>query len=422
VKTPRHDEKIVRLHGMKMLALVVAFLLAATSANAAPDATKPNVRTVTAFVNLDPSRLEAQIDETMKVLNAAKAEFAKRGYETQTIRIVTQPLAELVKGLNDKDALAFLRALDELSEKKGFMPNVGPAMLHDTDDPAAMRLLAQALSTLPRLNASTIIADDEGIHWKTIRESAKLVRYLTDHSPRSQANFQFTASAMLKPLGPFYPGAWHTGAGKQFSLGFESANIVQQVFGATHGDFDASVAELTRQLTIHAQVGEEVGNAIAASTGWTFAGVDPTPAPLGDASIGDAIERYTGVSFGSNGTLTAALAITSAVKAVKVKQIGFSGLMLPVMEDKRLAQRWAENTYDIDSVLAYSAVCGTGLDTVPLPGDVSEERLVKIFGDVAALAWKWHKPLSARLQPVSGKKTGDTTEFESQYLFNTKLH
>jgi uncharacterized protein (UPF0210 family) len=197
---------------------------------------------------------------------------------------------------------------------------------------------------------------------------------------------------------------------------------VQDVFGATHGDFDASVAELTRQLTIHARIGEEVGNKIAASSGWTFAGVDPTPAPLGDASIGDAIERYTGSKFGTNGTMTAALAITSAVKAVKVKQVGYSGLMLPVMEDKRLAQRWAENSYEIDSLLAYSAVCGTGLDTVPLPGDISEERLVKIFGDVAALAWKWHKPLSARLQPVKDKKAGDKTDFDSPYLFNTTLH
>jgi uncharacterized protein (UPF0210 family) len=409
---------------MRSLALVVVFLaaLASTTAVAAPDAAKPKVRAITAFVHLDRGRYEAQIAETMKVLNAAKAEFAKRGYETQTVRIVTQPFAELVKGLNDTDALAFLRAFDDLSQKLGFAPNVGPAMLHDTDDPAAMQLLAQVLSTLPNLNASAIIADDDGIHWKTIRESAKLVRYVTDHSPRSQGNFQFTATAMLKPLGPFYPGAWHNGAGKQFSLGFEGANIVQEVFGATHGDFDASVTELTRQLTIHAKVGEEVGNAVAASSGWTFAGVDPTPAPLGDASIGDAIERFTGGKFGTNGTMTAALAITTAVKAVKVKQVGYSGLMLPVMEDKRLAQRWSENLYDIDSVLAYSAVCGTGLDTVPLPGDVTEERLVKIFGDVAALAWKWHKPLSARLQPVSGKKAGDVTEFESQYLFNTTVH
>ena len=356
------------------------------------------------------------------MLLAAKNEFAKRGYETQTLRIVTQPFAELVKGLSDAQALTFLRSLDDLSQKDGFMPNVGPAMLHDTDNPAAMHLLAQVLSTLPHLNASAIIADDDGIHWKTIRESAKLVHYVAGHSERSQGTFLFAATAMLKQLGPFYPGAYHTGAGRQFSLGFEGASVVQQVFGSTHGDFEASVAELTKQLTIHARVGEDVGQAVAASSGWEFVGVDPTPAPLGDASIGDAIERYTGSTFGSNGTMTAALAITTAVKAVKVKQVGYSGLMLPVMEDKRLAQRWAENRFDIDSVLAYSSVCGTGLDTVPLPGDVSEERLVKIFSDVAALAWKWHKPLTARLQPVKDKKVGDKTDFDSPYLFNTTLH
>jgi uncharacterized protein (UPF0210 family) len=407
---------------MKSLIAILFCALASAVTLAATDAARPNVRAITAFVRLDRATYVKQIDDAMKVLNAAKAGFAKRGYETQTVRIVTQPFAELVKGLDDAQALAFLKSLDDLSQKDGFMPNVGPAMMRDTDDPAAMRLLAQVLSTLPHLNASAVIAADDGIHWKTIRESAKLVRYVTDHSARSQGNFLFTATAMLQPLGPFYPGAYHTGNGRQFSLGFEGANVVQHVFAQTHGDFDASVTELTRQLTIHAKVGEEVGNAVAASTGWAFVGVDPTPAPLGDASIGDAIEKFTGAKFGTSGTLTAALAITTAVKKVPVRQVGYSGLMLPVMEDKLLAQRWAEGTYDIDSVLAYSAVCGTGLDTVPLPGDVSEDRLVKIFGDVAALAFKWHKPLSARLQPVAGKQAGDRTDFDSQYLFNTTLH
>jgi uncharacterized protein (UPF0210 family) len=407
---------------VKQFAACLLLGILATLPAHATDSAKPNVRAITAFVRLDRAHFEKQIEEAMTVLDAAKAGFAKQGYETQTVRIVTQPFPELIKGLDDQHALAFLKSLDDLSQKDGFMPNVGPAMLRDTDDPASMRLLAQVLSTLPHLNASAIIAADDGIHWKTIRESAKLVRYVTDHSARSQGNFLFTATAMLQPLGPFYPGAYHTGSGKQFSLGFEGANVVQHVFAETHGDFDAAVSELTRQLSIHAKVGEEVGNAVAASTGWAFAGVDPTPAPLGDASIGDAIEKFTGAKFGTNGTLTAALAITTAVKKVPVKQIGYSGLMLPVMEDKLLAQRWAENTYDIDSVLAYSSVCGTGLDTVPLPGDVSEERLVKIFGDVAALAYKWHKPLSARLQPVMGKKAGDKTDFDSQYLFNTTLH
>ncbi len=407
---------------MKRLILALLLCTFAFAAHAASDTAKPKVRAITAFVRLDRSTYEAQIADTMKVLNAARSEFASHGYETQTVRIVTQPFAQLVKGLSDEQALVFLKALDDLSQKDGFAANVGPAMLHDADDPAAMHLLAKVLSTLPNLNASAIIADDDGIHWKAIRETAKLVRYVTDHSPHSQGNFQFTATAMVKPLGPFFPGAYHIGAGKVFSLGFEGANVVQSVFAETHGDFDSAVAELTRQLTIHARVGEEVGNKVAASTGWTFAGVDPTPAPLGDVSIGDAIERFTGAKFGTSGTMTAALAITTAVKAVQVKQIGYSGLMLPVMEDKRLAQRWAENSYETDALLAYSAVCGTGLDTVPLPGDVSEDRLVKIYGDVAALAWKWHKPLSARLQPVKGKKPGDKTEFDNQYLFNTTLH
>jgi uncharacterized protein (UPF0210 family) len=406
---------------MQRLILTLLLCAFAITANAAPDIAKPKVRAITAFVRIDRSTVEKQIADTMTVLNAAKAEFATRGYETQTVRIVTQPFAELVKSLSDEDALAFLKSFDALSKKEGFAANVGPAMLHDTDDPAPRHLLAQTLSTLPNLNASAIIADDDGIHWKTIRETAKLLRYVTDHSPGSIGNFQFTATAMVKPLGPFYPGAYHTGAGKQFSIGFEGANIVQGVFGAPHGDFDATVAELTQQLTIHAKAAEDVGNKIAASSGWTLAGVDPTPAPLGDVSIGDAIERYTGSKFGSPGTMTAAFAITTAVKAVKVKQIGYSGLMLPVMEDKRMAQRWDENTYGIDALLAYSAVCGTGLDTVPLPGDVSEERLVQIYGDVAALAWKWKKPLSARLQPVKGKGAGERTEFESPYLFNATL-
>jgi hypothetical protein len=59
---------------------------------------------------------------------------------------------------------------------------------------------------------------------------------------------------------------------------------------------------------------------------------------------------------------------------------------------------------------------------VPLPGDISEAQLMRIYGDVASLAFKWHKPLAARLQPVAGKKAGEQTEFSDQYLFNTTIH
>jgi uncharacterized protein len=409
--------------GNRRLSIAGAFWLVFIAAiGHAQTYTKPNVRAITAFVRLDPATLVRQITDALIVLRALEGDFAQRGYKTETIRIVTQPLGELVSGQSDDDALRLLKAIDDLSAKEGFIPNVGPAMMRDSDDPRVMRLLGEALSTLPNIQGNSIIAADDGIHWGVIRESAALVHYLTEHAPPSHGNFNFTATAMVKPYGPFYPGTYHTGVGKQFSIGFESANVVQEVFARTHGNFAESVAELTKQLTIHAKVAESVGAQLAASSGWAFMGVDPTPAPLGDVSIGAAIETYTGSKFGSSGTMTAALIITTAVKAVPVKQIGYSGLMVPVLEDKVLAQRWAEGTITTDALLAYSAVCGTGLDTIPYPGDIAVNQLARILGDVASLAWRWNKPLSARLQPVAGKKVGDRTEFGGPFLFDTTLH
>jgi len=411
---------MIRARYAALCTLALAAGLAATAA--AEDYTKPKVRAITAFVNLERANYVGEIAATLAVLHEAQRGFEHEGYTVESVRITTQPLAELVRGLSDTDAFAYLKAIDELAAKESFLPNIGPAMLRDADDPRTMQLLARALSSLSQVNASAIIAGDDGIHWKVIRESARLVRYVADHSPHSQGTFSFAATAMLGPYGPFYPGAYHLGAGERLSIGLEGANVVREVFARTPGDFDAATAELTRQLTVHAKVAEQIGTEVAARHGWTFMGVDPTPAPLADVSIGGAIEAYTGAKFGASGTMTAALIITTAVKAVAVKQIGYSGLMVPVMEDKLLAQRWAEGTYDTDALLAYSAVCATGVDTVPLPGNVSEAQLARIYGDVASLAWKWHKPLAARLQPVAGRGPGDMTGFDDPYLFNTKIH
>jgi len=402
--------------------LVISLQAGAQSSSAPAASSNPKVRAITGFVRLDRPTYRKQVTDALVVLRRAKAEFESSGYEVETLRLTTQPLAELVSGLSEEKALAFLAQLDDLSVKENFLPNVGPAMLHDSDDPAAMHLLERVLSTLPNLEGSTIIADEAGIHWKTIHRTAELVKYVSEHSPRSQGTFNFTATAMLKPFGPFFPGSYHTGAGGQFAIGFEGANVARDVFAKDKGNAAAATADLTAALTKHAAVAAAVGKKTAMETGWAYLGVDPTPAPAGDVSIGAAIEAFTGAKFGSSGTLTAAHIITAAVKAVPEKQVGYSGLMVPVLEDKVLAQRWAESTYNIDSLLAYSAVCGTGLDTIPLPGDITVEQMERIFGDVASLAVKWNKPLSARLQPVHGKNPGDRTDFQDSALFNTTLH
>jgi uncharacterized protein (UPF0210 family) len=92
-----------------------------------------------------------------------------------------------------------------------------------------------------------------------------------------------------------------------------------------------------------------------------------------------------------------------------------------VLEDAILAERWSEGVLTLDALLAYSAVCGTGLDTIPLPGDVTEDQLARMIGDMASLAVKLRKPLSARLMPVRGKKPGNRTEFDDPFIVNARI-
>ena len=401
--------------------LCVAACAASAGLFAAPSQ-RPKVRAVTGFVKIDRAHYREQIAETLTVLRQAKAEFEKGGYEVESLRITTQPFPEYIRGLSRAEALTFFRAYDTLAARESFAPNIGPAMLHDSDDPAPVELLGEILSTTKNLGSSVIVGDAEGIHGKNVRASARMLKFVEEQSPRSQGNFNFAVTAMLEPYAPFYPGSYHTGEGKRFAVALEGANVVEEIFAAHRGDPPAATAALAQVLGEHTRAIEAIARQVEKESGWTYMGIDATPAPFRAVSIGKAIEVLTGAPFGSSGTMTAAAAITAALRSLPVRRVGYTGLMLPVLEDDLLAQRWDEGKYSIDSLLAYSAVCGTGLDTVPLPGDVSAEQLERIISDMATLAVKWHKPLSARLLPVYGKKAGDRTEFNDPFLANAVIH
>ena len=381
---------------------------------------KPKVRAITAFVRLDPAHYQEQIQDTLKFLRAAKAAFEKSGYEVEGVRITTQPFPEYTRGMTDEQVLAFFRDYDALAVKEGFDAAIGPAMMRDADDPHEAELLAKIIANSKTLEGSVFIAGEDGIHWKSIHAAAGVIKYLEANTQHSQGNFSFTASSLVPSGTPFYPASYFTGDGKQFAVGLQSANVVSDVFASTKSPNEAE-EKLKNTLGTYAAEIEKTAVEISKMSGWTYGGLDLSPAPLMDVSIGRAIENFLGAPIGSSGTMTAAAIITRALKAIPVKQAGYSGLMLPVMEDKVLAQRWNEGHLSMDALLAYSAVCGTGLDTIPMPGDVTAEQLERILGDVASLSVKWHKPLSARLQPVTGKKAGDMTAFDDPFLVNARI-
>jgi len=402
----------------RRLPLLLIFLLLAP--HAVLGAAHPKVRTICAFIRIDRAGYRTQIEQAVTMLRAARKAYEEAGWEVETVRVTTQPFPEYAAGLPREEALRFLLELDALAGREGFLLNIGPAMTSDADDPAMMELLGDVLSRGRIINATASIAGEDGVHWKTIRAAARMVKDVAEKSPRGLGTFSFAAAAMMLPFAPFYPASFHDSTGHRFAVGLEAASVVQAVLGETHDPGEA-VKKLTAELDRHAREAEAVATGHARRSGWEYLGLDPTPAPLMDVSIGAAIESFTGHRLGSSGTLAAARLITEAVKAVGVKQVGYSGLMLPVMEDRRIAQRWSEGALSMDALLAYSAVCATGLDTVPLPGDVSEEQIARIFGDVASLAHKWKKPLAARLQPAKGKRAGERTDFDDPFLENATL-
>jgi len=378
---------------------------------------RPRIRAVTAFIEIDSSNYAARIQEAQRFLATAKEALNKAGFEGAGGRITTQPFPQYTKGMKAEEAVAFVAQLREAASKERSGLNIGAAMVHDNDDPAAASLLVEILSKV-NVNANLITADEQGIHWNSIRQAAKVIKGLAERSPHGDANFNFGAIAMMKPYGPYYPGSYHLAKGHAFAIAMEGAEVVGDVFRQYRDPVEAE-KHLADVLNNYAKQVEAVATQVARATGWTYEGIDATPAPLGDRSIAAAIEEFLGAPFGSVGTETASGIITRAVQSAMVKRTGYSGLMIPIMEDNLLAKRWSEGTFTLDSILAYSAVCAGGVDTLPLPGDISEEQIARILGDVAWLAYRWNKPLAARLLPAPGKRVGDQTEFTNANLVRT---
>ena len=164
---------------------------------------------------------------------------------------------------------------------------------------------------------------------------------------------------------------------------------------------------------------EKLADGYARGENLAYLGIDTSPAPAKDRSIGAALEAYAGVPFGSGSTLEACSTVTAAIRSLDVKMCGYCGLMLPVLEDPVLAQRAGEGRFSLRDLLLYSSVCGTGLDVVPIAGDTAPEAMVGLLRDVAALSSRLNKALSARLFPVPGRKAGDIARFTDPLLVDS---
>jgi uncharacterized protein len=174
-------------HVKRVLCILVLVAVAVAPAIRGDGMVKPQIRAITGFISIDAKSYASQIQEAVTFLSQVRDAVKAAGYDVAGIRISTQPFPEYTRVLNRTDALAVLHGINDLAGTLRFAPNVGPAMVKDTDDTASVELITDVLSEPgSRLNANIIVARQDGIHWKAVRQAARVIKAVGERSPHGQ--------------------------------------------------------------------------------------------------------------------------------------------------------------------------------------------------------------------------------------------
>jgi uncharacterized protein (UPF0210 family) len=376
------------------------------------------IRSITYFCNPKSPLDEKVLNQAGEFLLRAKSAFEVSGYEVQTVRLATIPFPKLLgeKGIDQlpKFANQFAKAIKEAGISYA---SLGPAL---PEFSRSYEVIPEALAASENIFFGGAMTSGHEIHMAAVKACAEIIVKCAPLDPNGFANLRFAALANVHAGAPFFPAAYHDADEPAFAIAVESADVAVNAFagGAT---LDEGRSALVAEVTKHGQAIARIANTELSDT--RFLGIDFSLAPFPDDahSLGNAVEKMGVPKVGLHGSLAAAAILTEAIERADFPHVGFNGFMQPVLEDSVLAKRAAEGTLTVKDALLYSAVCGTGLDTVPLPGDTTADEIAPLLLDLCALSLRLDKPLTARLMPVPGKQAGDSTEFDFAFFANSRV-
>ena len=371
------------------------------------------IRTITTGIPLPFAPY--QLERAAKFNAAAQTYFESNGYEVQTTRVSSQIWDEA------RDIEAIL-GLESRAQALGIdFLNLGTILPGKRSTKTHLACVADVIVQSEMLFATVTVTTQSGDVASEITEStADIIQQIAHRTDAGYGNLRFAALMNCPPNTPFFPAAYCQDTRTNFGIGWQAADLVNQAFTGAQ-NLETALQSLKILMEMEGQKIVALAETLAQEWGIKFVGIDVSPAPMGDESIAYAMEQQLRGYFGERGTLTVAAGLTRTLRSLDLPLCGYSGLMLPVLEDVGLGERSESGYFNLDSLLLYSTVCGTGLDTIPIPGDASNAQLTAILTDVATLSIQLSKPLSVRLFPVPGRKAGDMTQFQSPYLTNTKV-
>lgn len=395
------------------------------------------IRTITTFLTLNKDKTLWK-DELFKACTFCEElshKFNQNSYEVQSIRIVTNAFGEYLDTSSLKSAKADLEYLSNLLNSFLSTNLRIRFAIGEAKTTKEIELLPELISSYGDLcNACVNIPIDEfsTLDNELITKCAKVVQKISQITLRGEGNFNFTVNFNCKALIPYFPASYNDKKqGNVFVIGLETPDLLVNVlenFNKTneilnHQEmFKGYYNSLNQALQYHVNNIKDILDSYKNSD-FSFSGIDSSAAPSKNCSSMTKVYELLGVPyFGAAGSVEVSSLLTKVFKGIQgVPLVGFSGLMLAVIEDEGLALGTIKNQYEIRSLLTYSSVCGIGLDTVPIPGDTSIEKISALMRDTGTMAFRLNKPLTVRLFPYPNKNASEITEYESDDLCNCAI-
>jgi uncharacterized protein (UPF0210 family) len=376
------------------------------------------VRSITLFADpgYPPNRL--LLDHLGTFARHAQSNFIQAGITVETVRLATPPFPQWIP-LRDIVPVAQELSIEASAVGMDYL-SLGPAL---PEFPESYALIPDVLANTQNVFMTGLVTTPKHeLDLAAARACAEVIAKLSTIEPNGFGNLYFSALANVKPFCPFFPTAYGDFGQPAFAFAIEGASIALEAFTEAKTLAEAR-SNLIQRVEEQAFQLAELGSKLASMYQYAFKGLDFTLAPHPDAnaSIARALESLGLPAFGEAGSVAASAFITDTLDRAKYPRTGFNGLMLPVLEDSTLAARAQEGRLDLHNLLLCSAVCGTGLDVIPLPGETTADQIYPIILDMAALALRLDKQLTARLMPIPGKRAGESTNFDFDYFANSGI-
>jgi uncharacterized protein (UPF0210 family) len=379
------------------------------------------IRALTGFMDPDWPLDTGKIAQIASFLSTVRDALESSNFEVQTLRIATPPPGEMENPVPVDERADFARSLEAETFVNGIdYAAIGPAL---PDEPQGYEAVVQIISATEQIFTSGIYADPSvGISLPAARACAQSIVDIATLESNGFGNLRFAALVNVPAGAPFFPAAYHRGGSPTIAVACEAADLAVLALQDS-SSLSKTRDQLVNAIETQAATIEHIVEREGRSFNIRFHGIDFSLAPFPelDRSLGTAMQGLGVPNLGQAGSVAAAAFFASSLDRAQFKRTGFCGLFLPVLEDAVLAERAADGSLTIKDLLLYSTLCGTGLDTVPLPGDTSTEAITALLLDLGALGLRHSKPLTARLMPIPGKRAGDEVHFDFPYFADSKV-